>query len=47
MGNAKEPVVWIIRFVDGTMASFFGAREKAVELAETRKEDYGGGYVIV
>ena len=46
MGNAKEPVVWIIRFVDGTMASF-SAPEKAVELAETRKEDYGGGYVIV
>lgn len=47
MGNSKKPVVWIIRFMDGTMASVFGAREKAVEMAEAKKEDYGGGYVIV
>ncbi len=44
---SKEPVVWIIRFMDGTMASVFGAKEKAVEMAEAKKEDYGGGYVIV
>lgn len=38
--------IWIIKFADGTVGSCYGTREGAVELADLRKDDYGGGYTI-
>lgn len=38
--------IWIIRFSDGTIGSCYGARSGAAEIAELRKEDYGGSYII-
>lgn len=37
---------WIIKFSDGTVGSCYGTREGAIELADFRKDDYGGGYTI-
>lgn len=34
--------IWIIRFSDGTIGSCYGTRSGATEIAELRKEDYGG-----
>ena len=36
--------IWIIRFSDGTIGSCYGTR--SAEIAELRKEDYGGSYII-
>ena len=36
--------IWIIRFSDGTIGSCYGAR--SAEIAELRKEVYGGSYTI-
>ena len=38
--------IWIIRFSDGTIGSCYGTRSGAAEIAELRKEDYGGSYTI-
>ena len=38
--------IWIIRFSDGTIGSCYGTRSGATEIAELRKEDYGGSYTI-
>lgn len=38
--------IWIIRFSDGTIGSCYGIRSGATEIAELRKEDYGGSYTI-
>ena len=38
--------IWIRRFSDGTIGSCCGTRSGAAEIAELRKEDYGGSYTI-
>lgn len=38
--------IWIIRFSDGTIGSYYGTRSGAAEIAELRKEVYGGSYTI-
>ena len=38
--------IWIIRFSDGTIGSCYGTRSGTAEIAELRKEDYGGSYII-
>lgn len=38
--------IWIIKFSDGTIGSCYGTRSGAAEIAELRKEDYGGSYTI-
>lgn len=38
--------IWIIRFSDGTISSYYGTRSGAAEIAELRKEDYGGSYTM-
>ena len=38
--------IWIIRFIDGTVGSCYGTRKGAIELADLRKDDYGGSYTI-
>ncbi len=38
--------IWIIRFADGTVGSCYGTREGAIELADLRKDNYGGSYTI-
>lgn len=38
--------IWIIRFADGTVRSCYGTREGAIELADLRKDNYGGSYTI-
>lgn len=38
--------IWIIRFADGTVGSCCGTREGAIELADLRKDNYGGSYTI-
>ena len=45
MDNEKV-CIWIIRFTDGTLASYLGTYQKAVEKAEEKKDLYGGGYII-
>lgn len=44
MENKK--ILWIIRYSDGTLASFFGTKEEAIEVAEKRKSITGDDYVI-
>lgn len=39
--------LWIIRFSDNTLASCFGSKRKAKELAERKKDLYGGSYIII
>lgn len=34
--------IWIIRFSDGTIGSYYGTREGVIALADLRKDDYGG-----
>lgn len=38
--------IWSIRFFNGTAGSCYGTREGAIELADLRKDDYGGSYTI-
>jgi hypothetical protein len=38
--------IWIIRFSDGTISACYGTRSGAAEIAELRKEVYGGSYTI-
>lgn len=38
--------IWIIRFADGTTGSCYGTREGAAEIADLRKDLYGGSYTI-
>lgn len=38
--------IWIIRFADETVGSCCGTREGAIELADLRKDNYGGSYTI-
>jgi len=38
--------IWIIRFSDGTIGSCYGTRSGVAEIAELRKEVYGGSYTI-
>ena len=38
--------IWIIRFADGTVGSCCGTREGAIELADLRKDNYGGSCTI-
>lgn len=38
--------IWIIRFSDGTVGSCYGTREGTIELADLRKDNYGGSYTI-
>lgn len=38
--------IWIIRFADGTVGNCYGTREGAIELADLRKDNYGGSYTI-
>ena len=38
--------IWIIKFADGTIGSCYGTRSGAVEIADLRKDDYGGAYTI-
>ncbi|GAB6105694.1 hypothetical protein JCM17039_24480 [Blautia glucerasea] len=42
----EKECIWIIRFTDGTLASYLGTYQKAVEKAEEKKDLYGGGYII-
>lgn len=45
-GGTSMRKIWIIRFSDGTVGSCYGTREGAIELADLRKDDYGGSYTI-
>ncbi|MDO4275901.1 MAG: hypothetical protein Q4D16_19715 [Eubacteriales bacterium] len=47
MENKEEKHVWIIRFADGTLASCYGTKEKAVECAEKAKDLFEGGFTII
>lgn len=40
MDNTK--ICWIIRFTDGTLASYYGAKDGAIAKAEGLKDLYGG-----
>lgn len=46
-GTKEEKTIWIIRFQDGTLASKYGTREEAGEIAERKKDLCGGGYIII
>lgn len=39
-------ICWIIRFADGTLASYYGAKDGAIVKAEKLKDLYGGDYII-
>ena len=41
-----ENRIWIIRFADGTVGSCWGTRGGAIEIAELKKDLYGGNYTI-
>lgn len=45
--NEPEGILWIIRFEDGTLASFVGTKEGAKEAADKRAAELGKSYVIV
>lgn len=45
-GGTSMRKIWIIRFSDGTIGSCYGTRSGAAEIAELRKEDYGGSYTM-
>lgn len=38
--------IWLIKFSDGTIGSCYSTRPGAAEIADLRKEDYGGSYTI-
>ena len=42
----EQTTIWIIRFADGILASHHGTYGSAERVAEERKEDHGGDYVI-
>lgn len=42
-----EEIIWIIRFSEGTLASFYGTREGAKEAADKRAAELGASYIIV
>lgn len=44
MNNTR--ICWIIRFTDGTLASYYGAKDGAIAKAEELKDLYGGDYII-
>ena len=44
MNNTR--ICWIIRFADGTLASYYGAKDGAIAKAEGLKDLYGGDYII-
>ncbi len=44
MNNTR--ICWIIRFADGTLASYYGAKDGAIAKAEGLKDLYGGEYII-
>ncbi len=41
-----ENRIWLIRFADGTVASCWGTKDGTAELAELKKDLYGGSYTI-
>lgn len=45
MNNTR--ICWIIRFTDGTLASYYGAKDGAIAKAEELKDLYGGDYIII
>lgn len=45
MDNTK--ICWIIRFTDGTLTSYYGAKDGAIAKAEKLKNLYGGDYIII
>lgn len=46
VSRKEQTTIWIIRFADGILASHYGTYGSAERVAEERKEDHGGGYVI-
>ena len=44
MNNMR--ICWIIRFTDGTLASYYGAKDGAIAKAGELKDLYGGDYII-
>lgn len=47
MKKEVEPRLYIVRFSNGTMMSSFGTKDQVIEVAELKKDSYGGGYIIV
>lgn len=41
-----ENRIWIIRFADGTVGSCYGTKDGATEIADLKKDLYGGDYTI-
>lgn len=41
-----ENRIWIIHFADGTVGSCRGTRDGAAEIADFKKDLYGGSYTI-
>ena len=41
-----ETRIWIIRFADGTVGGCWGTKDGATEIAELKKNLYGGSFVI-
>lgn len=37
---------WKIRFSDGTVGIYHGTRQGAAEIADLKKDLYGGNYII-
>ena len=46
--KSKKPVrtTWKIRFSDGTVGVCYGTRQGAAEIADLKKDLYGGNYTI-
>lgn len=47
MDKEDQKIMWFVRFSDNTIASCYGTREKAEQMAEKMKDLYGGSYIIV
>lgn len=41
-----ENRIWIIYFADGTVGVCYGTRQGAAEIADLKKDLYGGNYTI-
>ena len=42
-----QDALWLIRWEDGDLRSYFGTEKEATQYAEEHKEEHGGNYKIL
>lgn len=43
----KKDLLWLIRWADGDLRSYYGQKEHCQEWAEEHKNEHGGSYEII